>query len=103
ETTLRPSAEGRSVHQGSRDNHIMRGGSSSFRQRGQFFNSFDTMLVKWAWVRLTREDAQAMKTRTIEDAQTCLSAFLMPLDTMHGVPRLNLPAAEGVGRQNYQF
>lgn len=39
----------------------------------------------------------------IEGAKTCLSAFLMPLDTMHGVPRLNLPAAEGVGRQNYQF
>ena len=57
---------------------------------------YSTMLVKWAWVRLTREDA-------IEDAQTCLSAFLMPLDTMHGVPRLNLPTAEGVGRQNYQF
>ena len=64
---------------------------------------YSTMLVKRAWVRLTREDAQAMKTRTIEDAQTSLSAFLMPLDTMHGVPRLNLPAAEGVGRQNYQF
>ena len=64
---------------------------------------YSTMLVKWASVRLTREDAQAMKTRTIEDAQTCPSAFLMPLDTMHGVPRLNLPTAEGVGRQNYQF
>jgi len=24
---------------------------------------YSTMLVKWAWVRLTREDAQAMKTR----------------------------------------
>jgi hypothetical protein len=44
-----------------------------------------------------------LNTRTIEDAQTCLSAFLILLDTMHGVPRLNLPAAEGVGRQNYQF
>lgn len=64
---------------------------------------YSTMLVKRAWVRLTREDARAMKTRTIEDAQTCLSAFLMPLDTIHGVPRLNLPAATGVGRQNYQF
>ena len=64
---------------------------------------YSMMLVKWASVRLTREDAQAMKTRTIEDAQTCPSAFLMPLDTMHGVPRLNLPTAEGVGRQNYQF
>ncbi|MBO1360214.1 hypothetical protein J2D73_10455 [Acetobacter sacchari] len=64
---------------------------------------YSMMLVKWASVRLTREDARALKTRTIEDAQTCPSAFLMRLDTMHGVPRLNLLAAEGVGRQNYQF